>query len=66
MEDNPSNEFPCRREGCTETVRYVPMKVPGALKGSQQAEPRSTVVYLRCGNGHVHPYEVVIAATSNG
>jgi hypothetical protein len=66
MEDNPPNEFPCKREGCTETVRYVAMKVPGALKDSQQAERRSTVVYLRCGNGHVHPYEVVIAATSNG
>ena len=56
MEDNPSNQFPCKREGCTETVRYVPMKVPGALKDdNKQAERRNTVVYLRCGNGHVHP-----------
>lgn len=66
MEDHPSNEFPCKRDGCTETVRYVPMKVPGALKDTQPAEPRRTVVYLRCGHGHVHPYEVLITAPSNG
>ena len=66
MEDKPSNEFPCKRDGCHETVRYVPMKVPGALKDAQPGESRRTVVYLRCGLGHVHPYEVLITATSNG
>jgi len=66
MEDSPLNEFPCKRAGCTETVRYVPMKVPGALKDNKQRERRSTVVYLRCSNGHVHPYEVSIVAASDG
>jgi hypothetical protein len=66
MEGDPSNQFPCKREGCTETVRYVPMKVPGALKDRKQEENRRTVVYLRCGNGHVHPYEVLIGAAADG
>jgi hypothetical protein len=42
------------------------MKVPGALKDNKQRERRSTVVYLRCSNGHVHPYEVSIVAASDG
>ncbi len=56
--DSQANQFACKHQGCDQTVSYVPTRVPGALKERPNSEPRTRVVYLRCPNGHVHPYSV--------
>lgn len=52
--------FQCRMQNCDELVEYREMRVPGALKHVASPEPRTRVVYLRCANGHVHPYKITI------
>ena len=58
-----AQEFPCRRDGCSQTVRFVPSPVTGALKRGSRA---TAVVYLRCADGHVHRYEVTTAEPADG
>lgn len=56
-QQTPANTFTCR--SCTELVHYSPTRVPGALKRLAAGQPRERTVYLRCANGHLHPYTVV-------
>jgi hypothetical protein len=58
MDPADSVEMRCKREGCAEQVVYRPMVVPGALKRTLQREVRERTVYLRCPQGHVHPYRI--------
>ena len=57
LERGPQS-FACKRSGCDKSVEYVPLAVPGALKRTSRPAARRRVVYLRCADGHVHPYEV--------
>jgi hypothetical protein len=58
MDPAGSPDMPCKREGCNERVSYRPMVVPGALKRTREREVRERTIYLRCAEGHVHPYQV--------
>jgi hypothetical protein len=58
IEARAMEEFPCKRMGCTEVVRYERVEVPGALRKSSEAKLSRRNVYLRCADGHVHVYSV--------
>jgi hypothetical protein len=58
-----SVEFPCKERGCKLTVsfdRNTTLGGLGALFRKTKRPPRgeTIAVYLPCGDGHVHRYEV--------
>lgn len=67
MSQEDELSIPCSEQGCSEHVSYSGTTLLSGLaykKAARLESPRERTVgmYLRCGRGHIHRYEVVVTA----